>query len=468
METACLKHNAVLACDKKIDTRKLICSSIDANNNKFWTGTIYESGSDYKVLVHYGRVGDHGTEETRVFSSKNSSLDYLNKKVKEKLGPRKGKESYSEAKTIETDIPIMRANDTPNSSLAMHAKLMAKNPATENLINHLVKVNVHNIISNTSNVTYNSTTGLFSTPLGIITSDGITEARDILAQIGEHVAAKNPWTDSGFIKLLNNYLRIIPQKVGRKLDPSTLYPDLESVQKQNDILDSLSGSLDVAMKPSSVPDAKAAPVKNVFEVTLELLEDKDEIARIRTKFQDSRDKSHTSAGLDIHAVYSIEIGPVARQFEKKGRPLGNVMELWHGSRPGNVLSIMKKGLVIPPTNAAHCTGRLFSNGVYGSDISTKALNYASPDGWGKGFGSGSTFMFLCEFAMGKVYYATEKDKWRNNLPGTGYDSTWAKGELQFPKDHAGVRHNEMIVPGVNQVNLTRLIEFRPSDKGRNW
>ena len=31
---------------------------------------------------------------------------------------------------------------------------------------------------------------------------------------------------------------------------------------------------------------------------------------------------------------------------------------------------------VPPANASHCTGRMFGNGVYFSDQSTKALNYA--------------------------------------------------------------------------------------------
>ncbi|MGG2383099.1 hypothetical protein, partial [Salmonella enterica] len=82
-------------------------------------------------------------------------------------------------------------------------------------------------------------------------------------------------------------------------------------------------------------------------------------------------------------------------WNANGKKVGNIKELWHGTRVGNVLSIMKGGFVIPPSNASHVTGRMFGNGVYFSDQSTKSLNYAYGCAPGqKGGIEKSTFMFL--------------------------------------------------------------------------
>jgi poly [ADP-ribose] polymerase len=476
MEVSCVKYKDIAGTDTKKDVKNLICSSIDANNNKFWRATLYECGSgSFKVHAHWGRVGDTGQEETRTFDDEASAQKFIDKKIKEKTGARKGKESYSLAAIVDTDIPLVRPDNGKTApDIAAHARKMAKNPLCTQLVDYLVKVNVHSIVSGTT-MTYNAATGMFSTPLGIVTDTAITEARDLLTQIGDFVAqmealpvAKRAWGDGSYTGLLNKYLRLIPQKVGRKLDPATLYPNLDAVKSQNDILDSLTASLDMASKKPDTPADKPQEEENVFEVVLELMKDQAEIERLRNFFLKTLDRSHSSAHLEIANVYTIDIGPVSKAYEQKGKPVGNIMELWHGTRPGNILSIFKKGLIIPPSNAAHCTGRLFGNGVYASDISTKSLNYANPRGWGNSFGNDSVFMFVINMAMGKVYHPQYGEK----LPKAGYDSTWARGDLQFPGKGAGVRHNEMIVYKTNQVNLTHLIEFKPPTGGkkatRNW
>jgi poly [ADP-ribose] polymerase len=139
-------------------------------------------------------------------------------------------------------------------------------------------------------------------------------------------------------------------------------------------------------------------------------------------------------------------------FQSKGMPVGNVMELWHGTKCSNLLSILKIGLIIPSSGSRHVTGRMFGDGLYFSDQSTKALNYAG--GYAPGQNRyGSTrriFMFLADVAMGKHYVP---DSWGYNFPKRGYDSTFAKARK------SGVRNNEMIVYNTYQANLKYLIEF---------
>ncbi|MFK5151055.1 hypothetical protein ACI4CU_27210, partial [Klebsiella pneumoniae] len=151
-------------------------------------------------------------------------------------------------------------------------------------------------------------------------------------------------------------------------------------------------------------------------------------------------------------VFYIEIGPHLGPWNANGKKVGNIKELWHGTRVGNVLSIMKGGFVIPPSNASHVTGRMFGNGVYFSDQSTKSLNYAYGCAPGqKGGIEKSTFMFLSDVAMGKEYIPSS---WGGNLPMPGYDSTYAMA------GRSGVQNNEMIVYKTYQINPRYLVEFR--------
>ena len=119
-------------------------------------------------------------------------------------------------------------------------------------------------------------------------------------------------------------------------------------------------------------------------------------------------------------------------------------------RAANLLSILKCGLVVPPANASHCTGRMWGNGVYAASSSTKALNY-STGFWGQS-STRRTFMFALDVALGKPYTPRRGSSWGYKLP-KGYHSTWAKAR------ESGLRHDEFITPYTYQCNLTRLVEF---------
>ena len=153
--------------------------------------------------------------------------------------------------------------------------------------------------------------------------------------------------------------------------------------------------------------------------------------------------------MKVNKVYDVDINVMHKRFTDKGSVVGNVQELWHGTQASNLLSILKTGFIIPPSNASHCTGRMFGNGIYFSNQSTKSLNYAY--GYWSNRRQSRCFMFLCEVAMGRSY--VPKSSFRNDIP-KDYDSCWAK------PSHSGVRNHEMIVYKAYQVNPTFLIEFK--------
>lgn len=420
---------------------KYIKADLTANNNKWWDIKEFD---DNTCFVTWGRVGETGDTQTKVFSSPHEASKFFDSKCREK--ERKG---YQPQKTIEAGKTVITS--APAGSLKDLAlkQIKTNSPLVTNLIERLAAANVHNILQSTT-LTYNAQTGLFSTPLGIVTKEGIDQARVILTQMASFVK-KGDFDNPIYHHLISKYLMLIPQAVGRKLDARVLYPNLVAIQNQNGILDSLEASLQLAIQTPTTVENKIIDEPKLFEARLHLVDDKTVIEGIRKLYKSTLQRNHACAHLDLKTAYEITIDTMHENFEKHGKKLGNIMRLWHGTRAGNLLSIIKGGYIIPPANASYCTGRMFGNGVYFSDQSTKSLNYAYGywDGKGK---DNNCFMLLNDVSMGKAY--TPRNSYES-LPKTGFDSTFAKA------GQSGVINNEMIVYSLNQINPVYLLEFSP-------
>ena len=414
---------------------RYVLVSIEGNNNKFWNIRLFADGL---CETHWGRVGEDGQKQTKTLSE-----HAFDAKCREKSG-----KGYKPQRTLNNNI----GTNTDNDKLAEAAvsQIGTNSPETLKLVSYLARVNVHRILQATT-MEYDTSRGTFSTPLGIVTKEAISEARQMLSAIATLVETDGWDAAPDAVQKLNDYLMLIPQNIGRsKPEPRTLFPDKEAVQKQNGILDALDASLQMVL---SAPDAKQEETPKLFEAQLHLVTDEKELERVRQKYQKSHQDIHVCAHLEVKRVFRVEIGSMKTAFTE-GKKIGNVQEYWHGTRASNLLSILKSGFMIAPASAAHCTGRMFGNGAYFSNQSTKSLNYAYGY-WGSGGRDENCFMFLCEVAMGKSY--TPKS-WQENLPKSGYDSTFAKSGV------SGVGNNEMIVYHTNQINPTLLVEFGPKEK----
>lgn len=437
-----------------IREEKYIKSDVNNNNNKWWTVQLFD---DQTVVTKWGRVGDSGQSK----SFPNAGSSFLEKKCREKESARNGEIPYRKLNVIgDAGIATTTKTCTPVSAIKEIAKKQIKtnNPTVTKLIEYFAKVNAHQISTATGGkITYNDTTGLFSTPLGIVTQDNIDEANRILTDIGDFVADKKYPDKMG--SLTNDYMMLIPQNIGHaRLDIREFWADLGKVQYQKQILDNLQASL---VSATSTPNTKTAdvPEQKVFDCQLHLVEDGNQIDRIRSLYRKTRQSMHQCAHLDVKAVYAITINTVSSAFDRDGAKMSNIWELWHGTRSSNCLSILRAGLVIPPESSSHCTGRAFGDGLYFSDQSTKSLNYAF-GAWGSGSRDNNCFMFLANVAMGRFY---EPRYTFDGKPPKGFDSTFAqRGKVDI--NNGKLLNNEMIVYRVSQCNLKHLIEFSPGGK----
>lgn len=425
--------------------KKCICVEFgNTNNNKVWQYTLYSDGN---ALTEWGRVGQG-------LQSKTTSHSAALKKWREKTNPNnKPDKRYTEVKTA--DRAERGGSPVVSGDLNAIAKkqIIIKNPVLSELIDFLVKTNAHNIYqASGGKIQYDTSSATFKTPLGVIVPELVQEARNKLVSIADYVNNKD-WNNTKMMTLLNEYLRLIPHDVGMsKISPKSIFPSLNTIQQENDLLDGLETSFnDITTSPKTKNKQKKSDEPKVFSVEIDIVTDDNIITWIKNLYQRTRKSMHQANSYSVKKVYTINIDSVKNAYEEYGKKINHVQQLWHGTKASNLLSILKGGLIIPPSSSSHVTGRMFGNGVYFSDISTKALNYAT-NYWSKGGRIDRTFMFLADVAMGKSYVSTSYCDWKG--PRDGFDSTFAKGGTG-----SGVQNNEMIVYRTDQVNLVYLVEF---------
>jgi len=436
-------------------TRKemYVKSDVNNNNNKFWEVTICD---DFSVLCRWGRVGDDGQSKTFNFGSMNEANHFVDGKIKEKIRDgRNGEIAYRKIDVVGSSgtVSASSAKVVANSELVKitSTQIKTNNPIVDDLIRYLTRVNAHQITTATSGkITYDDTTGLFSTPLGLVTQANIDQANDLLVKIGDLVVAGN-YNSKDMIPWTNDFLMLIPQDIGRtRLDVREFWADTTKLQYQKGILDGLQTSLISAAKiTTKQPDkVDAAPVEKVFDLQLSLVDDQGVIRALTQKYESSKKHGHTSYSYKIKTIYSVKIAGERDRFERLGKPIGNIHQFFHGSSSANLLSIMKQGLIIPPSSSSHVCGRMFSDGVYFAPSSSKSLNY-SIGVWG-GKTADRVFMFIADVAMGRFYTPRSSGE---RLPKPGYDSTWAKA------GESGVINDECIVYKTYQCSLIYLLEL---------
>lgn len=423
-----------------VEHKKFSCTKLGNNNNKYWNVTLYDNDD---VMSEWGRQGK--TKQSKTWPGVGRS--FMDKKIAEK-----GKKGYHENQVVEGTGEIKTsARAVTNTELKDIAvkQIKSKNPVVAKLVQFLVDVNAHAIHKATGGkITYDTSSATFKTTQGVVVPQQVTRARDLLAIMYNYV---HKGQYDMIEDELDEYLSLIPRDFGMKSkSPSDILGDVSDIQKENDILDGLDASfagLQIAT-PQKTTTKKTAP--KIFEVDMEIVEDGKVIDRINSYYKRTKKTMHNTYRYKLKKVYEVDIKSVSDAFKNSGKKIGNIKELFHGTKCSNCLSILRGGLIIPPSSSAHCTGRLAGNGIYASDISSKALNYAT-NFWGRGGSTDRIFMFLCDFAMGKMYRSKGYGDYKTNRDG--FDSTFMEGGKY------GLQNNEMIVYTVEQVNLKYLLEF---------
>ena len=406
------------------------------NNNKFWEVILYDNDD---VHCRWGRVGATGQSK----SFPGSGQKMVDRKIREK-----NKKGYQLQPGV--NVPSGGTKKVVGSQLKTVAKKQIRSGGCKiagKLIDYLVQVNRHDITTASGGrLTVDVDSGLITTDIGVaVTQDRLDKARNHLVSLSQCIN-KSDFGSNAFVTNLNEYLMCVPQKVPSKRGWEKIFLiNQAGVQKQSSLIDSMESTLQAFSNAPVVNDD--GKEEQVFNVELTLINDGKKIDRVRKLYQKTKQTRHSCHRLKVKNVYTVHIEHMSKAFDKDGSKKNPVWELWHGTRAANVLSILKCGLVIPAANAAHCTGRMFGNGAYFSDQSTKALNYAY--GYWGGQRDNNSFMFLADVGMGNFHTPGGPIRKRPS----GFDSVYAVG------GKSGVLNNEMIIPTVSRCNLTHLVEF---------
>ena len=443
----------------------LHCGHVSHNHNKFYCLELMKSPQGaYQLFSHYGRLGSSNIYEVRneedgmpltLQSAEDEFESIIKKKVKGKTVKEDDGtsrlEKYEKVATVKPTVGSInicnKAVETVTVKTGMKIDSTAFDAESRRILNQVIDENIHNITSLTA---LKLTSNGFETPLGPVTKDHIDEARKPLQLL------KSLLTDSGLnpetkdVRDSNNrYYSLIPHHFGSRITQADWILSAEKLISEFDMLDNLESAIQMgaAMKQNGDENKRL----NALGSDIELLKDQKEWDRLVKYFETSKAQNHRNIwNYKVKNIFKIKIPTERKRFENEGNKVGNVTELFHGSKNCNILSIMKNGLIVPPCNAPGVTGRMFGDGLYGAHNSTKALNYSI------GYWSGSrnkfdnAFLFVTQFAMGKKYEVTSS--LYNGAP-KGYDSVHAKKGSSLIND-------EYIVYKLHQATLTHLIELK--------
>lgn len=430
-----------------VDQTHLVNCDFDRNSNKFVVFTLYDNAT---VESKWGRVGVTEQSKTWNFASQSEAKRQYDRKIADKLKIKSGRDAYTKVDIITPTVTSQSTVPSSNLEVIATRDIDVDSEMTRDLIRWLTKVNVHNIVSQTT-MTYNETEGVFRTPLGIVGKGMVDRARVLLDEISPYVQMGR-YDEASLKKLASEYLRIIPQDLGaanRKIRIEDIFTDL-GLKKQSDLLDALDASIASVLttpKNGSTVQTDGGGCEKVFNLKLHQCDDQDQRNAVDKLFNHTRKREHHRvAGYEFTNLYTVEKPDMTSAWENDGAKLNNRMRLWHGTSYANILSILKQGLIIPKR---YTNGWAYGPGIYFSDQSTKSLQYASGFWTGRNEGS-RIFMFLADVGMGKYYVPDGSIHKRPD----GYDSVFAHA------GKSGVANHEMIIGRPSQCNLLYLVEFR--------
>jgi poly [ADP-ribose] polymerase len=409
------------------------------NENKFYEVTLQD---DNTVLRRWGRVGAEGQRQIK--GEGDAGFDQAVKaKVRDHYRP------------VDIVVQAETAPHEPQSSLRDIAKrdLGAQDPIVAALVEKLVAINRHQLMA-VSGGQIRIVDGQVRTPVGLVTAQSVAKARQLLVDLERRVERGK--LDSTYQDVLASYLMQVPQKLpARRGWDETFFTQFTSFPRQNDLLDQLESSIALAAQtpaPSN-PNSSPADVKRLFAYQIALSQDRQLFKKIETFYRSTCRAQHASSRLSLKRIYTVAQPQADQAFDQLSEKMGNVQSLWHGTRAHNILSIFKKGLVVPKFDQSlGMAGRLFGDGLYFSDQSSKSLNY-SYGYWDHGHAENNCFMFLCDVAMGKVY----EPRCTGDARRPNYDSCLARPGIALR--NGALMNNEMIVYRIEQTKLRYLCEF---------
>lgn len=430
------------------DSVTLIKVETSGNHNKFYRVELDDAGA---VTATWGRVGASGQSQR-----KGLGRGCFDRCVR-------AKESKGYRKVDLVDSPTSTPSRGAASKAALRAASLAglaapgfaDDPRLTALIDRLVELNAHELLA-ASGGKISVVDGQVTTPLGLLTSRAIDEAAALLDRMEDETAL--PLRD----RILEEYLTLVPQKVGAHAGWQEAFYVPAAYDRQRTLLGQLRDSVEFATKQAASVQPENDVPANLFRMKLGVVEPNDaRFKQVEAFYSRSANPSHRAvAGLKVKHVYTMADAAREPLFAAAASAKGNVRQAWHGTRAFNVLSILSGGYKVPPKNARGVTDRMFGDGVYFSEQSTKSLNYAKGV-WAGTRDRGSCFMVLNDVVTGWQFRPDHhRHDWPAIMAGRQTDTDGRRFDSIYVKaGTAGVANHECIVWNLDQIGVRYLVEF---------
>lgn len=435
----------------------LQCTDMAGGNNKHYLGELQKaSDGTYRIYTAYGRTGASYVAQEERFPDAYSAEREFESLIKSKI-----KKGYREVK-VATAAHASEVGKTQILSQDIAATAPTKQPNTTVLTDPRVIPLIERLYAEAGQGCQSRLHGSLKTsadnPLGVLTIGQINTGRSVLDEINKWLVA-NP-TEVGklhrnIISWTNDFYSAIPQQIplrpkeaaGRETWLQQYCLNRPSIlDEKYDLLDLL-GKVDdmkIAFHSTDI-DKKYAEANCEFRVASAA-----NVAYARKYMEESQSKHHH------WRLQAVSVWEIASNAQKNNltfmNQVGNIQKLFHGTGPQNILGICRKGFLLKPPGV-YISGKMFGEGTYFADQSTKSSQYATGrfGGYTSKY-SDTSFMYIADVALGRVK-EYDTGQWSLVRPPNGYDSVkGVKG--------VSLLHNEYIVYSEKQNQLALLIEFK--------
>lgn len=422
---------------------------VKANSNKYYTIEIHKSGSNIRIFTDYGRVGMTSTKQVRYPSDM-----YEAKKEFDRIQKEKEKKGYLKIDLAQSSTGSTKAQELIDITKVIQQptkKTRTKKSKLPIEIQEFVKQIYDEAGSKLNTLVKGKSSSDGSSPLGKLSIQQINKGRNILQDIANIINSKTKIEVNDVLSLSNEYYRNIPKAFGRTVSPYLIaIKSLDEVSEQSDILDFYEGALkmgDVLFDNSDI-DKKYESLNT----DLGILDSNSSKYKEIVDYVTSTESRHHNVHLKVKRIFTVN----QKNAPKFDDSCGNVKELFHGTRSANIASILSTSLKLPnQLKGVYITGAMFGPGLYFADQSTKSSQYSCSRFGGSINKYNTSFLFLCDVALGKVK-EVNRSHYFYDAP-TGYDSV--KG-VEGPS----LLHNEYIVYKTNRQAIRYIIEFEAKRK----
>ena len=441
-----------------LKTAVLNRADLQANNNKYYVLEVHEAQGRYRLFTHYGRVGTPGTCEARYADNLPDVLAEFERLYREKTGKSKGyvpvdvKQSLVGSVSGRQRVPGV---PSPFSASSAVAPAIPSAPAlrvktTPSGMSFVPASTLHPDLARFVERIYDATKSelvrRIETPLGSLTSAQIERGQDKLREIRFAITRQRR---ERLVALTGEYFSLVPHRLALRFDPLDVIIDtVKKADDEEELLQLMRDVFSVQDDLQADTDRKYRALGAQMQVVDRTCADYD---RIECKIQTSHSWRHT-AKIKVRRIFTVQSPEERTRFQREGEPVGNVQELFHGTRNCNLVGILTRGLLIAPRNAP-CTGAMFGKGIYFADQSSKSAQYCQlnrADGRPE-----SGYLFLADVALGRI----KREKlscYREQAPD-GYDSVQGcKGMY--------LAHNEYIIYRASQCTLRYIVEIEDFQK----